>query len=320
MPVHKEKSLQAEKNDDTNRFFQDLADGVPIILLAAPAVTRVFPDYQRVFGFLRERGVNSFHNVLLRADITVWAYVRWLMLYPSSSFFSSPCAAVSMYIRKHRPQFLSYLMPVASPLGCTVNYLRRYRKVAERVAFLSPCVAKRQELREIDPQGYTITIENLERYIEENNIEVMRYEKEDFSDRQEGNGVTLAQWGGLSECLKAHLPDREFVKVSGQSEVYEWMEQFVLDSVNGNGRPIFAELYNCPAGCEGGTGVSQFFRMGLPKVDALWFWKTKEEAKRISLQSELVFAGFDRLLRLQDFLHFPKMKEGREDDLRARAR
>lgn len=281
-----------------------------MILLAAPAVTRVFSEYRQVFGYLKAMGIHSFHNVLLRADIAMWAYVRWLETHPEKSFFSSPCAAVSAYVRSSKPHLLPYLLPGSSPLGCAVTYLRKYKNRSERIAFLSPCVAKRHELREQDPQAYTITVEGLQQYLVRHQIDVRRYSQADFSDREEGTGATLAQWGGMSECLKAYLPERRFIKRSGQNEVYSWMEQAVRQSHASPERVFFAELYNCPAGCEGGTGVAAAYRQGLVKADSFWFWKHPREADNLFRQGEALFSLFDNELRLEDFLDFDGAQKG----------
>ena len=65
-------------SDDTEQFFDDLAAGVPISLIAAPAIRTNIPDYKRLFTYLKNLGVNKIYDVSLGADICVWAHIKYL--------------------------------------------------------------------------------------------------------------------------------------------------------------------------------------------------------------------------------------------------
>jgi len=286
--------------DDTERFIKDLRSGMPIALLAAPVATGSFADYRQVFGYLRSLGVRSFHNVLLRADITIWAYIELLRRDDKAAFLSSPCAAVTEYIRRHKPKLEPYLMPVYSPLLCTVIYLQEYRNVSDRLAFLSPCIAKRKEIRIRNPDGYNITISRLQQHLEAQKIDLSGYAPVDFDDMPEGTGLTLGVHGGVSESIAAHLPGRQFVKIGGADKVYRWLDEYErIASVNGP-LPHLAELYNCRAGCEGGTGISEIQKIGLAPVDTKWSMQTVTDCNRYA--AERAFSTFRCTLQLADFI------------------
>ncbi len=56
--------------DDTDRFFEDLAEGKEISLLVAPSFMANYPDeYEKVLGGLKALGVNHIINVAFGADI-----------------------------------------------------------------------------------------------------------------------------------------------------------------------------------------------------------------------------------------------------------
>jgi len=288
--------------DDTERFMRDVRNGIPITLLAAPVAVNSFDDYRRVFGYLQSLGVRSFHNVLLRADITIWGYIELLRQNKQAAFLSSPCAAVTEYIRRHKPQLKPYLMPVYSPLLCTIIYLQKYRKLTDRLAFLSPCVAKRNEIKRLDLHGYNITIKKLQQYITNHNIDLTRYKAVDFDDRPEGAGLTLGVYGGVSECIAAHLPDRQFVKIGGPDKVYRWLDEYERIACTNGALPHLAELYNCRAGCEGGTGISDMQKKGLSPVDAKWSKLPREAVDCNRCAAAHLFADFQQTLQLPDFM------------------
>ena len=64
--------------DDTEEFFLDLKKGKKISILAAPSIRANFSNYKKLFGYLQTIGVNSFYDVSFGADITVWAYLKYI--------------------------------------------------------------------------------------------------------------------------------------------------------------------------------------------------------------------------------------------------
>lgn len=286
-------------DDDLERFLADLRQGKMISLLAAPAVIKEFPDYRRVFGYLQALGVRAFYNVLLRADITLWAYTEILRRYQGTLFFSSPCAAIMEYIGRHRPDLLSQVMPVYSPLLCTIIYLQKYRQIKGQLAFLSPCVAKRRELRAYGGGGYNITIRKLQEYMKDQRIRADDYPPVDFCDAAEGSGVTLAAYGGISECLAALLPELYYDRRSGPDRVYSWL------AAKNNNKPIrqggLVELYNCLAGCEGGTGICQASKQKLPPISSYPIARPENMSERYEAVLDQ-FSTFSRKLILSDFV------------------
>ena len=295
-------SAAVDYEDDIERFIRDVRNGIPISLLAAPATASSFTDYRQVFGYLQSLGVRSFHNVLLRADITIWAYVELLRCNDRAAFLSSPCAAVTEYIRRYKPKLQPYLMPVYSPLLCAIIYLQKYRKLTDRLAFLSPCIAKRKEIKTQDPNGYNITIHRLQQYLAAKNIDLSKYPAVDFDDQPEGMGLTLKVFGGVSESITAHLPSRQFVKIGGPDKVYRWLDEYERIACANGPLPHLAELYNCRAGCEGGTGISEKQKIGLAPIDTKWSVQTSAVMDSNRCAAEHLFTIFKHTLQLPDFI------------------
>lgn len=249
--------------DDIELFLQDLAKGKKISLLVAPAVQRHFNDYRQVFGYLQSLGVRNFYSVVLRADITLWVYVRILEKNYGKPFISSPCAAVTDYIMNHMPALRPHLMPVYSPLVCSAVFLKRYRQLDDELAFLSPCIAKRKELQQSGNKvRYSVTMGKLKQYIMEQGIDLSRYDAVDFADSKEGQGVTLGASGSVCTSLSQQLPDRLFKKISG-SEVYPYLTEYETALKSGEPLPDLLEIYNCKAGCDSGTGTGEMLAGGV---------------------------------------------------------
>ena len=45
-------------------------------------------------------------------------------------------------------------MPVQSPMMCAAIYAKKYAHITDRLAFISPCIAKKTEITDPDTGGY----------------------------------------------------------------------------------------------------------------------------------------------------------------------
>lgn len=290
--------------DDTLLFIEDLKKGEKISLMVAPAVLRHFSSPEKLFGFLKLLGVESIHNVILYADIAIWAYSEQLRRNPGTGFIASPCAAIIRYIQLHKPELLSHVMPVYSPMHCTAVFLKKYTQAKGKLAFLSPCIAKRTEMRSVGDSmvTYNITIGRLKKYIADNGIDIEHYPASDFDDLKNGDGVTLGLYGGVSESIAAHIPSLSHTKVSGTNKAYDFLENYAISAKNGLKLPDLSEVYNCEDPCDGGPGCGKL----CPKSNAR---KTSsndrtdriDNATKYSLSNK-AFAEFDMELDIDDFL------------------
>jgi iron only hydrogenase large subunit-like protein len=156
--------------DDTSSFFHDLENGVPISIIAAPAIRTNIPEYKRLFTYLKSLGVRKIYDVSLGADICIWAHIRHIEKNGSSHLITQPCPAVVKYCEIYQHDLIKSLSPVHSPMGCVLVYMKEYQGVTERIAALSPCVAKAYEFEDTGLAQYNVTFSMLLNFIEINNI------------------------------------------------------------------------------------------------------------------------------------------------------
>ena len=141
--------------DDTKKFFDDLKKGERISILLAPAFKANYPnEYENVLGALKNLGVNRIINVSFGADITTWAYINYINKYNFTGGISQPCPVVVGYIERYIPQLLSKLFPVQSPMMCGAIYAKKYMGINDKLAFISPCIAKKREIDYPNIGGY----------------------------------------------------------------------------------------------------------------------------------------------------------------------
>ncbi len=244
-----------EYRDDTERFFEDLKRGEKISVLIAPAFKANYPsEYESVLGGLKKLGVNHFISVSFGADITTWGYLNYVKKNHFLGGISQPCPAVVRYIEQYIPELLPKLFPVQSPMMCAAIYARKEMKITDKLAFISPCIAKKMEMEDPNNNGYisyNVTFDHLMKYVRENHI------KDSFqSDEIEyGLGSIYPMPGGLKENVYWFLGESVFIRqIEGEKHMYQYLKEN-KDKIAKDKTPyLFIDALNCSSGCICGTG------------------------------------------------------------------
>lgn len=242
--------------DDVEQFFHDLKKGERISLLVAPAFKANYPnEYEKVLGGLKAAGVNRIVNVSFGADITTWGYLNYIKEHNFLGGISQPCPAVVGYIERYAPKLLPKLFPVQSPMMCAAIYARKEMGIRDKLAFISPCIAKKLEMEEPQNKGmiqYNLTFRNLIRYVREHRISGSLQ-----SDEIEyGLGSVYPMPGGLKENVYWFLGEKTFIRqVEGEKHLYEYLESN-KDQIAKEKTPyLFIDALNCSDGCLCGTAT-----------------------------------------------------------------
>lgn len=294
--------------DDTERFFSDLRQGVRISVVAAPAVRFSF-EYRKLFGYLKSAGVKVIYDVSFGADITTWAYLKAIKEYRLDSVIAQPCPAIVNYVEKYKPELISRLAPIHSPMMCTAVYLKKYAGVKDRLAFLSPCIGKLDEINETTTQGlidYNVTYAKLKKYLEDNRIMLSQYQDTDFDGHACGIGLTFSRPGGLRENVEHHTGENSvwIRQVEGPGHAYHYLEEYAERVKAGKRLPLLIDILNCTYGCNLGTGTTK--DIAIDDIDyvmnGLKAEKVKEQSKKKFYKKVYsLFEKFDKELTLSDF-------------------
>ena len=243
--------------DDVDRFFEDLKKGEKISVLIAPAFLANYPnEYERYLGMLKKLGVNRFISVSFGADITTWGYIKYITERNYYGSISQPCPAVVGYIERYLPELLPKLMPVQSPMMCAAIYVKKYLNVNDKLAFISPCIAKKNEIDDPNNKGYVsynLTFSRLAAYLKANPVSGAEPYKDEI---EYGLGSIYPMPGGLKENVYWLLGDDALVRqMEGEHHMYEYLRRN-KDRIKGGKTPyLFVDALNCTNGCLYGTGV-----------------------------------------------------------------
>ena len=96
--------------DDTEMFLSDIEKGKKYSVIVAPAFIANYPkEYKRIFGYLKKKGVVEIYPVAFGADITTWAYIRYINKTGRKGLISQPCPAIVNYIEHYKPELINLL-------------------------------------------------------------------------------------------------------------------------------------------------------------------------------------------------------------------
>lgn len=245
-----------EYHDDTERFFNDLRNGERISALIAPSFQANYPDvYGIVLGGLKHFGVRRLINVSFGADITTWGYINYIAQNHLTGGIAQPCPAVVNYIERYVPELIPKLMPIHSPLMCAAIYAKKYLKLQDKLAFISPCIAKKAEIDDPNTYGYVsynLTYRHLMDYIWKHNIHC----HEVTDEIEYGLGAIYPMPGGLKENVYWFCGENLFIRqVEGVKNAYDFLEDYKFRVRGNKPLPFMVDILNCDRGCLYGTGI-----------------------------------------------------------------
>jgi iron only hydrogenase large subunit-like protein len=243
-------------NDDTEQFFEDLSKGVPISILVAPAFIANYPDqYKQVLGYLKSKGVNRIISISFGADITTWAYLNYITANNFVGGISQPCPAIVDYIEKYVPALVPKLVPIHSPMMCGAIYARKYMNISDKLAFISPCIAKKSEISRKQNNGnisYNVTFEKLMKKLQ--GVSLAGYEATD--EMEYGLGSVYPMPGGLKENVEHFVGKDLFVRqIESPEHAYKFMDAYANRVKSGKKVPFMVDALNCTKGCIYGTAT-----------------------------------------------------------------
>ena len=234
----------------------DLKSGKRISLLVAPAFVANYPkEYKHVLGYLKSLGVNHIISVSFGADITTWGYLNYIREHNFTGGISQPCPAIVDYIEKYIPVLIDKLVPVHSPMMCAAIYAKKYMKISDTLAFLSPCIAKKSEISRPENENivqYNVTFNHLMEKL--SSVPLNQYEAVD--EMEYGLGSIYPTPGGLRENVEYFLGKDVMVRqIEGEGHAYHFLEEYAKRVEAKKPLPFMVDALNCQSGCIYGTAT-----------------------------------------------------------------
>jgi len=284
-------------NDDTELFFADLKKGVKISVIAAPSIRTNIPEYKKLFTYLKKLGVKMIYDVSLGADICIWGHVRHIEETGQKRIITQPCPVIVSYCEMYCHDLLKWLSPIHSPMACVSIYVKKYLGGTDRIAAISPCIAKSIEFKDTGIAQYNITFTKLLEYMKANNIKLPD-EETDFDFPQTGLGTLFPLPGGLKENLEFFTEETLFITNAEGFSVYDKLSSYAAapDEI----LPNIYDVLNCDEGCN--IGPASTHDKTVFEIDNAMNNVRNHASHELKKEHyETIYKAYDDLFDLSDF-------------------
>ena len=294
--------------DDTEAFMSRLPDET-MIVLADPAIKAAFPNqWKGILDWFKKKGC-LIYDASFGADICTWALLSVVESKKCGNIISQPCSAVMNYVKMYQAVLQKNLAPIYSPSVCMAIYIKNYLRRSNRIALLSPCIAKKLECLDTGLVEFNVTFRKLMNYFEKNDIVIpsVNYTDYDydFEDKQGQLGSLTSRPGGLSDNILYHNSEVKISSSSGCSKVYGELELYSKTSEKK--LPEVFDILSCEYGCNmgPGTGTTQNYFDVTSYMQGLELdikGKMSKGKGMFRSGDDKLFKKFDEDLELDDFL------------------
>lgn len=294
-----------EYSDDTESFLKDLKSGRPIAVIAAPALRSNVRDWPRLLGYLKSLGVRAIFDTSFGADICTWAYLRYITANQQRGLISQPCPVIVNYVEHYAPELIPRLAPIHSPVMCTAVYMKKYKNITGSYAFLSPCVAKHDEIA--DPNtgaliAYNVTYKKLLDHLAAAGEDYRKSPAAAYDNEEHGLGAIYPTPGGLKANVEQYVSGEWIYQVEGQPHACRFLDDYTQET-HPSSLPFLVDILNCQRGCNIGTGAI-CTNEDEYSISRAMYNVQKEAVKNKKEQQHAPgpdFTQFDKDLRLSDF-------------------
>ena len=252
-----------ELKDDTEAFFEDLKNGEKISLIIDPSFYFAYGEKAyKISQYFHSIGVEKIYDSSFGSEITIWATVKYLKdNYDKPSrekaFIVNNCPAFINVVEMKYPHLINKVIPVQSGPLCTAIYAHKYLKDTNKIAYLGPCIAKKDEIttkNTFNNINYNLTYKNVWEKIQ--NIDFSGYEPYYSDIKSIGFGRFTIRTGFYKMIISRFFSVKEVTMVhSGAGDPTFKKILMYTDTEYDNLQPLLAEVYACNQGCFEGPGA-----------------------------------------------------------------
>ena len=190
--------------------------------------------------------------------------------------------------------------------------MRKYENVSGPIAFISPCIAKRFELKDTGLAQYNVTFKRFAEYMK-NNTNYDRSAHFTFDNTSAYCGKIYPRPGGLKDCLQHAVPGLDVRNCEGVHHLYPTLEYY--EKASDGDRPAVFDVLSCANGCISGPGTNYdeskiFVYMNRANnVGNEAFRQREKNTIRYSLKTDRQFRWFEKHLKFEDFVRTYQAKD-----------
>ena len=219
--------------------------GEEVILTAAPSFAVIWENIGILRQMLIRRGFKDVKETAEGAAMVSRAYKM-------KNIITTCCPAVNTLIEKEFPDLIDQMAPVVSPLIAHGRMIRQNHPDA-KIVFLSPCIAKYKEIRDVRFAGAVDACISMEEVLNWIRNDLKEEETEEWNDFEGSISRVYPVAGGVI----ATLPENEYydyLPVDGIGRVKTMLEAIRAGELEG----CLLEVNSCRGACLEGPLLSHY--------------------------------------------------------------
>ena len=249
--------------DDIDEFYTDLQNGEKISLIVDPSFYFTFVDNpEKILQYFHSIGVEKIYDSTFGSEISIWGTVKYLKdnydkPAKEKAFIVNNCPAFINVVEMKYPQLMSKVIPVQSGPICTAIYVHKYLKDTNKIAYLGPCIAKKDEIETKNTFGnlnYNLTYHHIWQKIKD--VDFSKFEPYKSDLESIGFGRFAIRTGFYKTLISRFFSVKDLCMVhSGAGDPTFKRILMYSDSDYENLQPLLCEVYACQQGCFEGPGT-----------------------------------------------------------------
>ena len=236
-----------------------IKEGIPVVVSVAPSYMGLLTYHHigQVHAALRKLGFADARETSEGAAFVTGAYAGLLAAGEMENIITTCCPSVNDLIEIYYPELVPYMAPVVSPMIAHGKLLKKEYGYHTKVVFLGPCIAKKQESRDVRNEGYidaVLNFNDLEYWLAEEGIVITDCEDLPFEQLDpKVNRLYPVTNGVVNSVLASEKqadPYRKFY-VHGTKNCIDLCMSMKRGEISG----CFIEMNMCSGGCIKGPTV-----------------------------------------------------------------
>ena len=249
--------------DDIDQFYEELNNGEKISLIVDPSFYFTFGENAgKILQYYKSIGIDKIYDSTFGTEISLWGTVKYLKdNYDKSprekAFIVNNCPAFINVVEMKYPQLMSKVIPIQSGPICTAIYVHKYLKDTNKIAYLGPCIAKKDEIETKNTHGninFNLTYHHIWQKIKD--VDFSKFDSYKSDLECVGFGRFAIRTGFYKTLISRFFSVKDITMVhSGAGDPTFKRILMYSDSNYENLQPLLCEVYACQQGCFEGPGT-----------------------------------------------------------------
>lgn len=223
-----------------------------VIASIAPSFPVVFGnDSNKIPSVLKHLGFSYVEETLVAAHPIIDQYLKYINKDDKKNYITTLCPSIINLVEKHYPDLIGNLIPIISAFACHGRIIKQKYGENVKVVFIGPCLGKKDESRFENSIDAVITLEELRKWIKQENISFEDFEENSFDAISHYNRV-FPFVSENTDYLFHPNKNKEVVPVDGANDCIKTIEAIANKTVSN----VVFDMNFCENGCIRGSGIA----------------------------------------------------------------